>query len=230
MIEDVVCDVSQLRLDIEQLVEKQVVIQYNLFPNLDKTGRPVCNDFINGSCARDTLCPLRHLKCEKSIVYNCSNKDCPFLHGDVDSKLRNCPFYDRGFCSNGKNCKFRHVPRPICMDYVCGFCIEGSNCKNGHPKFESLIFEEPQAVRSSVVCHACNEPGHKSTACPLVEMFKNKARMEGNLDTANLPPGKRPLELVTCFKCRERGHYANKCPLGAGDPQKILISKRLSEL
>ncbi|KAF1742467.1 hypothetical protein MXB_207 [Myxobolus squamalis] len=57
--------------------------------------------------------------------------------------------------------------------------------------------QEPQAARSSVVCHACNEPGHKSTACPLVEMFKNKARIEGNMETANLPPGKRPLELVT---------------------------------
>lgn len=27
------------------------------------------------------------------------------------------------------------------------------------------------------VCHACNEPGHKSTNCPLVQMYKEKARV-----------------------------------------------------
>lgn len=32
----------------------------------------------------------------------CSNKECPFLHIDPDSKIKDCPWYDRGFCKHGE--------------------------------------------------------------------------------------------------------------------------------
>lgn len=32
----------------------------------------------------------------------CSNKECPFLHIDPESKIKDCPWYDRGFCKHGK--------------------------------------------------------------------------------------------------------------------------------
>ena len=32
----------------------------------------------------------------------CSNKECPFLHVDPMSKVKDCPWYDRGFCKHGK--------------------------------------------------------------------------------------------------------------------------------
>jgi len=31
----------------------------------------------------------------------CSNKECPFLHIDPESKIKDCPWYDRGFCKHG---------------------------------------------------------------------------------------------------------------------------------
>lgn len=34
----------------------------------------------------------------------CSNKECPFLHIDPESKIKDCPWYDRGFCKHGKYC------------------------------------------------------------------------------------------------------------------------------
>ena len=32
----------------------------------------------------------------------CSNKDCPFLHIDPENKIKDCPWYDRGFCRHGR--------------------------------------------------------------------------------------------------------------------------------
>ena len=31
----------------------------------------------------------------------CSNKECQYLHIDPESKIKDCPWYDRGFCKHG---------------------------------------------------------------------------------------------------------------------------------
>lgn len=36
------------------------------------------------------------------VAGECSNKECPFLHIDPESKIKDCPWYDRGFCKHGK--------------------------------------------------------------------------------------------------------------------------------
>ena len=59
----------------------------------------------------------------------CHNKECPFLHISPDSKMKDCPWYDRGFCRNGPMCRNRHVRRVICMNYFAGFCPNGPDCK-----------------------------------------------------------------------------------------------------
>ncbi|PSN40982.1 Cleavage and polyadenylation specificity factor subunit 4 [Blattella germanica] len=59
----------------------------------------------------------------------CHNKECPFLHIDPESKIKDCPWYDRGFCRHGPNCRHRHVRRVLCMNYVAGLCIDGPDCK-----------------------------------------------------------------------------------------------------
>lgn len=35
------------------------------------------------------------------LTGECSNKECPFLHIDPESKIKDCPWYDRGFCKHG---------------------------------------------------------------------------------------------------------------------------------
>ena len=48
-----------------------------------------------------------HLKsvCQKSdVVFSgqCNNKECPFLHIDPEQKVKDCAWYDRGFCRHGE--------------------------------------------------------------------------------------------------------------------------------
>lgn len=50
-------------------------------------------------------CVLYDIKMRLSVcvlVGECSNKECPFLHIDPESKIKDCPWYDRGFCKHGK--------------------------------------------------------------------------------------------------------------------------------
>lgn len=49
-------------------------------------------------------CPLPDDYLMWRLLYTgeCSNKECPFLHIDPESKIKDCPWYDRGFCKHGK--------------------------------------------------------------------------------------------------------------------------------
>lgn len=38
-----------------------------------------------------------------SVTGQCSNKECQYLHIDPMSKIKDCPWFDRGFCKHGKN-------------------------------------------------------------------------------------------------------------------------------
>jgi len=76
----------------------------------------------------DKCCIINFLICE-SVTDACHNKECPFLHIDPESKIKDCPWYDRGFCRHGPNCRHRHVRRVLCMNYVAGLCMEGPDCK-----------------------------------------------------------------------------------------------------
>lgn len=36
------------------------------------------------------------------IIGRCDNKDCQYQHIDPADKIKDCPWYDRGFCRHGK--------------------------------------------------------------------------------------------------------------------------------
>lgn len=97
----------------------------------------------------------------------CHKKECTFLHIDPESKIKDCAWYDRGFCRHGPSCRHRHVRRVLCKNYLAGFCPEGSGCKHMHPRFElppaSDISKE---AKRPPVCHNCGELGHKASFCP----------------------------------------------------------------
>lgn len=72
------------------------------------------------------------------ISGECMNKECPFLHIDPATKVQDCPWYDRGFCRNGKVslnmllgplCRNRHIRRVACRNYINGLCPKGKECK-----------------------------------------------------------------------------------------------------
>ncbi|KAF1742468.1 hypothetical protein MXB_208 [Myxobolus squamalis] len=79
----VLCDLSSVNLEIE------------------KIGRPICNNFVDGCCERDAYCPLRHLKVSKSLV---------------------CKYWLRGLCRKGDDCEAIHeydqIRMPQCYYYA----------------------------------------------------------------------------------------------------------------
>ena len=47
---------------------------------------------------------------------------------------------------------------------------ENSFCS---PRFDLPLYEN-KGITGQIICHACGEPGHKITTCPVVQQFKEK--------------------------------------------------------
>ncbi|NXG08468.1 CPSF4 factor, partial [Sakesphorus luctuosus] len=98
----------------------------------------VCKHWLRGLCKRGDGCDFLHqrdpTKMPECYFYSkfgeCSNKDCSFLHVDATPRdTMGCPWYDRGFCRHGPQCKYKHTRRVMCANYLVGFCPEGPKCK-----------------------------------------------------------------------------------------------------
>lgn len=188
--------------DIEIHLDNHVGVLPNPFPGMDKSTSALCNFHLRGYCQRESMCPNRHIRGDRTVVCKhwlrglckkgddceflheydmskmpecyfyqkfgtCLNKECPFQHIDPSAKIKDCPWYDRGFCRHGPACRHRHTRRVLCINYLVGFCPEGPTCKFAHPSFDLPTIDPIQKMqRQNVVCHACGEPGHKSYNCP----------------------------------------------------------------
>jgi len=200
----------------------------------------VCKHWLRGLCKKGDDCEFLHefdmSKMPECFFFSkfgqCNNKECPFLHIDPENKMRDCPWYDRGFCRHGPNCKNRHVRRIMCQCYLNGFCLDGPKCKYVHPSFK--IPEPDIKPNLNIVCHICMQPGHKAIQCHANKgMLSDNSQIQSlgmgtnvlNTITQNmmpqqkymdhhLPRERRPMDQITCYKCGEKGHYANKCPKG----------------
>ncbi|XP_069339267.1 putative cleavage and polyadenylation specificity factor subunit 4-like protein [Eulemur rufifrons] len=97
----------------------------------------VCKHWLRGLCKKGDHCKFLHqydvTRMPQCYFYSrfgdCNNKECPFLHVKPAFKSRDCPWYDQGFCKDGPLCKYRHVPRIMCLNYLVGFCPEGPKCQ-----------------------------------------------------------------------------------------------------
>ncbi|KAH3861124.1 cleavage and polyadenylation specificity factor subunit 4-like [Dreissena polymorpha] len=211
----------------------------------------VCKHWLRGLCKKGDDCEFLHefdmTKMPECFFFSkygqCNNKECPFLHIDPEQKVKDCAWYDRGFCRHGPNCKNRHVRRLICQNYLCGFCLDGPKCKFMHPTYDLPVPDmNPQTKKLQITCHTCGEYGHKSIGCPrhkpgAVNTSPNQpdnklypigAGMPGSgyqfgrgghvfrpigRGMPNIDDQSR-LDHVICFKCGAKGHYANRCPKG----------------
>ena len=83
-------------------VKRRRNVAFLLYLGMDKSGAPVCEFYVNSQCRRDTLCPFRHVRGDKTIVCKhwlrglCKKGDqCEFLHEYDMSKMPECYFYSR---------------------------------------------------------------------------------------------------------------------------------------
>ena len=128
-----------------------------------------------------------------SKYHACHKKECTFLHIDPESKIKDCAWYDRGFCRHGPSCRHRHVRRVLCKNYLSGFCPDGSDCKFMHPRFELPPASDPKEMpKRPPVCHNCGDLGHKASHCP------------------KLPPEQREIERQNTLKNTTYNHHAQQ--------------------
>ncbi|XP_074411462.1 putative cleavage and polyadenylation specificity factor subunit 4-like protein [Zonotrichia albicollis] len=145
MMQELVAGMERISLDSEADVE-QLRAQPLPFPGVDSVqGHPrpgrtkpaVCKHWLRGLCKRGESCDFLHgydaSRVPECYFYSrfgeCSNKDCPFLHAGATASTGRCPWYDRGFCWHGPLCKYKHMRRVMCANYLVGFCPEGPKCK-----------------------------------------------------------------------------------------------------
>ena len=146
----------------------------------------VCIHWLQNKCSKGDNCEFLHEKaldkmpeCPKGT--KCTSKDCLFKHTENKiEKLKECPFYQKGYCKKGDECKLEHVFTPICPDYSYGFCPDGPKCQKGaHPK--SLISESDDNIFNLAtlfyplhlitrpddlsICHKCGGIGHVFGKC-----------------------------------------------------------------
>jgi len=169
----------------------------------------VCKHWLRGLCKKGDSCEFLHeydlSKMPECYFFSkfgeCSNPECLYLHINPEDKMRECPWYARGFCKHGPRCRHKHVKKTACANYLEGLCLDGPNCKFGHPKYELPKDDEQpgKKPRTPMICHKCGSVGHKASTCT-VQTEKKEPRT-----------APRPLETVTCFKCGQMGHYANHC-------------------
>jgi len=169
----------------------------------------VCKHWWRGLCKKAEECEFLHQldfakmpPCHFFVNYGqCSNPDCVFRHIKAEDIMKDCPWYARGFCKHGPNCRGKHVRKAACPDYLAGFCKDGPDCKRGHPKHELPIDDgEVTRPRGPMMCEKCHQTGHTAPYCPLFPSDDGKPKRK-----------MRDVQDVQCFKCGQMGHYANSC-------------------
>jgi len=138
-------DLQALMFDIEPSVEEKMAIRRDTIWRHSRGEKSVvCKHWLRGLCKKNDECEFLHEydlskmpPCHFYINFGkCSNPDCLFLHLKNEERVKDCPWYNRGFCKHGPNCRNRHVRKQACGKYLAGFCPDGPNCLLGHPKYE----------------------------------------------------------------------------------------------
>lgn len=70
----------------------------------------MCKHWLRGLCKKGDFCEFLHeynlKKMPECWFYSnyreCSNNECMYLHIDPESKIKECVWYNRGFCKRGK--------------------------------------------------------------------------------------------------------------------------------
>ncbi len=101
-------------------------------------GGTVCKYWLENRCKKGENCEYLHEnipdklpECPLGVTCN-RGIECPFKH--TPRQIKECQFYNSGYCKEGKACKLAHIKRELCLNYTLGFCPEGPMCKLFHLK------------------------------------------------------------------------------------------------
>ena len=178
----------------------------------------VCKYFlIYGACQKGPSCPFLHdivtsklPECKNQTGNSkCLNPSCKFRHF-LEKEIKECLYYNLGFCSMGKFCKFKHNRRELCISFIeIGQCPDEA-CQKYHIKeleqasraaslFEEYLQECYYKLHkeSSILayddiyqlCFRCMHFGHHPSRCT-------------NPDKSHV---------IRCYKCMKYGHKSNAC-------------------
>lgn len=166
--------------------------------HLDTWDSRICKKYFSDGCENGSRCQLKHCTyikettCRYFLLYNACRKGptCPFLH---EAKLRNlisckipnnsaassqyskknpikeCAYYNLGFCKFGKLCNFQHVKKVLCQSPTCS----AQSCAKFHfnlsdfpLNLQSLSFLQSYSKSPNIRCYKCITFGHKFPNCP----------------------------------------------------------------
>ena len=141
----------------------------------------VCKHWLRHLCKKGDDCEFLHEydMTKMPICYffqkfgECNNKDCQYLHIDAESlKVRECPWYDRGFCKHGRHtdrcaflCRVQQSLSQVqtveigilvvfCVRIICvGSALMDSNA-NLFSELSLLKLIEPTNIHCLFICSA----------------------------------------------------------------------------
>ena len=179
----------------------------------------VCKYFLMyGKCHRGAQCPFIHEIVSEKLPEcknqtgntKCSNPQCKFKHSS-NKEIKECLYYNLGFCKAGKFCKFKHQRRELCSlnkeQQHCNDerCIK-YHIEDSEDFYRSLgIYEEyleecyyKLHKDSEIVdyrdayqlCFRCMQFGHHPSKCQNPDKIR----------------------VIRCYKCMKYGHKSNSCP------------------
>ncbi|XP_028935923.2 putative cleavage and polyadenylation specificity factor subunit 4-like protein isoform X3 [Ornithorhynchus anatinus] len=225
--QELIAGVEKIVFDLEADVEQQKGTGLLPFLGMDSGLCPfrhlsgektvVCKHWLRGLCKKGDQCEFLHqydvTKMPECYFFSnfgkCSNKECPFLHVDPASRLRDCPWYNQGFCKNGPLCKYQHTRRVMCINYLVGFCPAGPKCKFMHPKMNLLLGNQDnfksQAPGPAPLTSAGSISSKDSSVDRLppsrisaLHFLHYHLRTRHNM--AQPSPSFKPLPQITCFR------------------------------
>lgn len=207
----------------------------NIKADESKTKQKVCIYYLQGTCRySDQECSFLHANVEEKVsickYYKengfCSKEDqCHFRHPKNENNMPTiapngsaaepCPYYERGFCHRGGECRFlqhelsqimqmfyaqenmgqnmgmKQFNFEICPNYMAGFCPKGSMCQQRHLK--SVIIDENTSLKQFA-----NFPDSEDYQMPLPFTGRIQNRMW-------------PQKPTVCHNCGKEGHKSTYC-------------------
>jgi len=240
-------------MGIEEL--RQIQRAQDQTKNQDKLRSKVCIYWLQGNCKRGKNCDYLHAHITEKIPIcsyfrrfgDCEKKpNCPYRHHKDPHDFQQqqakqtdtidlCPYYDRGYCHKGNDCKFyqKHMlsviyfsqGQDVCPFYLAGFCPYGPNCNQKHLK--SVVIDEQASLRMlanfpdsenwvqhSFTANHKGQHGLQQVICHNCGEPGHKSTfcLEDPIDPKKIDIDPTCMKQTQCFHCKQMGHYASHCP------------------